>query len=119
MRTEVLYSKLNDWGGDVSKARERLLEDDELYVSCLMKFAEDENFALLDSCMKKGDLKGAFDHAHAIKGVAGNLGLTPLFKAASKIVESLRANVNDNLDDMLEETMKLKDEFKRIIDESN
>mgnify|MGYP003585493441 CR=1 FL=1 len=117
MKTEVLYNQLTNWGADVSKARERLLEDDELYVSCLIKFAEDENFALLDSCMEKGDLKGAFDHAHAIKGVAGNLGLTPLFNAASQLVEPLRNGAAQSLGCKLEEVMRLKDEFTQIVGE--
>ncbi len=38
-----------------------------------------------------GDLTGAFEAAHTLKGVAGNLGLTPLYEAVCAIVEPLRS----------------------------
>ena len=38
-----------------------------------------------------GDLNTAFERAHSLKGVMGNVALTPLFEPISEITEELRA----------------------------
>ncbi|MEG0963534.1 MAG: Hpt domain-containing protein, partial [Lachnospiraceae bacterium] len=43
------------------------------------------------------DYKNAFDYAHTLKGVAGNMGLSPIYKAICDIVEPLRRNDYSNL----------------------
>ena len=43
--------------------------------------------------MEEGNLDDAFEHAHALKGVVGNLALTPLYETVSEITENLRAKV--------------------------
>ena len=45
----------------------------------------------LGAAIGSGDLDSAFEAAHTLKGVAGNLGLTSLFEAVRVIVEPLRA----------------------------
>ncbi|MBR5658308.1 MAG: Hpt domain-containing protein, partial [Lachnospiraceae bacterium] len=40
------------------------------------------------------DLKGAFEAAHALKGVLGNLSLTPLYEIVCEITELLRAQTD-------------------------
>lgn len=40
--------------------------------------------------MKARDYTAAFEAAHTLKGVVGNMGLTPLYQAVCEIVEPLR-----------------------------
>lgn len=78
-------------------------------------FAQDEGFASLGKCLADGDLRNAFDVAQTLKGVAGNLGLTPMFNTISDIVEPLRAGTDK---DTAENYKKLLDElefFKKCI----
>ena len=44
-----------------------------------------------DRAIDSGNLEAAFDAAHTLKGVVGNMGLTPLYKAVCDIVQPLRA----------------------------
>ena len=48
-------------------------------------------FAALADRLAAGDLAGGFAAAHALKGVAANLALTPLLTPVSEITEHLRA----------------------------
>ena len=77
----ILLEKLENYGADVNGAMSRFLKDEELYAVCLSAFESDEGFAELGEALKNQDYQQAFDAAHTIKGVAGNLGLTPLFEA--------------------------------------
>lgn len=87
---EALLKKLQEYGADTKGAMERFLDDTELYEMCLVTFMKDEGFAGLEKALAEKAYDKAFDHAHTLKGVAGNLGLTPLFQAISDIVEPLR-----------------------------
>ena len=91
----AMIQKLGDWGCDIPGALERLVDDEELYTSCLRLFAEEEGFATLDTCIATGAYDEAFDAAHTLKGVAANLGLTPIFMPVSNLVEALRAQKYD------------------------
>ncbi len=115
MQTGALYGKLIAWGADVAKARVRLLEDDELYVCCLKDFAADRNFELLKAAVREQNWKEAFELAHAIKGVAANLGLTPIFNISSQITEPLRAGEHEGIEDKIAAMEQIKEEYVSII----
>ena len=102
---EVL-EKLRAWGCDLDGALERFLGDEELYKSCLPMVAEDESF---------DGLKKAFDCAHTLKGVFANMGITPMFDTVEKIVEPLRAGINDGLMPVYEELSREREHLRSII----
>lgn len=58
----------------------------------------------------------AFDCAHTLKGVAGNLALNPLFKKISSIVEKLRAKDYENLVSMVKEIEAEYDNYKKAME---
>lgn len=98
------YSELRKWGCDVDGALERVVGDEELYRDCLQSIARDEAFFALGDALRAGDVGRAFDHAHTLKGVLANLGLTPLYDIVVCIVEPLRVK---NADGVMEEYEKL------------
>ncbi|MCI2068058.1 MAG: Hpt domain-containing protein [Bacilli bacterium] len=69
--------------------------NEALYVKFLKKFPMDASFPLIKPAFDKGDLEAAFEAAHTVKGVSGNLGLTRLYKATSNTVALLRAQEKD------------------------
>ncbi|MDD3401766.1 MAG: Hpt domain-containing protein [Hespellia sp.] len=87
-----LLDRCRAYGADVDATMERLVNDEELFEMCLAQFSEDAGFAELRTAIEAKDYHAAFEHAHALKGVAGNLGLTPLFEAISVLVEALRVD---------------------------
>ena len=80
----------NAYGGDNSTAMGRFFGNEGMYLRFLDMFFQDESFQQLENALDAGDLKDAFAAAHTLKGVAGNMGLTPFYDAVCVIVERLR-----------------------------
>ncbi|MEG0894395.1 MAG: Hpt domain-containing protein, partial [Oscillospiraceae bacterium] len=70
--------KLIEYGVPFTEVMERFVNDEELYCSCFQSFLEDSSFVALSTAIQLKDYNMAFEYAHTLKGVAGNLGLTPL-----------------------------------------
>lgn len=70
-------------GVDYDEAIERFGGNKELYKRIAVKFGDDPHFAALNDAIDRNDVEGAYHHAHALKGVAGNLSLGNLYRAAS------------------------------------
>ena len=90
MQQEPLLVKLADYGADIECIRDRFIDDMELYNMCFSSFLTDGGFEALERALAEKDYTAAFHAAHALKGVAGNLGLTPLYEALCELVEALR-----------------------------
>ncbi|MGD1816619.1 MAG: Hpt domain-containing protein [Pleomorphochaeta sp.] len=94
---EEKLNKLKNWGCDINGALDRFLNDKDLYFECLLMFVDDENFSELKNHINDEDQKIPFTYVHTLKGVAGNLGITPLFESLSELCEVLRSsNYNSN-----------------------
>lgn len=111
-----LFGRLKTWGCDVDGALERFLGDEEMYMDFLHQIAEEVSVVKLGEAIEAGDVQGAFDCAHTLKGVHGNMGLTPLYLLDIEIVEPLRTGSFDGVQDhyrkLVAENEKLKDILK-------
>ena len=58
------------------------------------------------------DLDGAFEAAHTLKGVAGNLGLTPLYRSVCAVVEPLR--IREERDDYADFYQAIRKEYEKV-----
>lgn len=78
-------------GVDYAEAMERFAGNEALFARLAVKYLNDPHFDGLREAMEAGDVKGAHQHAHTLKGVAGNLSFVDLYRAASRISDALRA----------------------------
>ena len=83
--------RLEAAGIDVEDALLRFMSDEGLMMKFLLRFPEDKNFQKLKQAMEEQDTAQAYTAAHTLKGVAGNLAMTALFRQVSAITEDLRA----------------------------
>lgn len=90
MRTELLHA-LNQCETDVDGAIKRFSGNESLYISCLCAFLSDNTMAELTKAIGSSAWDDAFTAAHALKGLAGNMGFIPLFHAAAELVVLIRA----------------------------
>lgn len=90
MDTTSLIEKLTAYGADIRGIQDRFRGDTELYGKCYRAFLVEPNLALLEQAMTAQEHSQAFESAHALKGLSGNLGLTPLYDTLCRLVESLR-----------------------------
>lgn len=82
---------LKNYGANTDEGLTRCMNNEMLYLRLAGKVLEDGNFDKLSSSIEAGNLDDAFEAAHALKGVLGNLSLTPLYEKASEITELLRS----------------------------
>lgn len=111
----MLLDKLRNWGCDVDGALERFVGDEDLYKMCLNTVLEDKAFAGLGETLRASQTKEAFDHAHTLKGVLANMGLTPMFDITVRIVEPLRTGDTDGLLSIYEELLESKELLARMV----
>ena len=103
--------ELESWGCDIAGAMERFLGDEEFYFECYEQALEDPGFEQLKEALDAHNIKEAFDHAHSLKGIIANLGLTSLFDIIFDIVEPLRAGKEDGVADKYEELLKERERY--------
>lgn len=88
----ITLEKLQDFGADVKTGLARCMGKEDFYLRMVSKALEDEDgIEKLKQAMEAEDIRGGFEAAHALKGVYGNLSLTPLYDPMSELTEILRA----------------------------
>ena len=87
----ITIESLRAYGADVNDGLARCMNNESFYLRLVGKAAADEGYERLRDALGAGDLAAAFEQAHALKGVLGNLSLTPLFNLVSALTEQLRA----------------------------
>lgn len=112
-----VISELKNWGCDISGALDRFLDDEELYISCLHTVIYDPAYEKLGEALNAQQIADAFEYAHTLKGVLANMGLTPIYDIAVRIVEPLRAGNGENLIPVYEELLAANARLKSIINE--
>ena len=71
--------------------------------------ADDE----LEKLIAAGDLDKAFEVAHALKGMYGNISITPIFKPINEMTEMLRARKNVDYSPFIKEA---KEQKQKLVD---
>ena len=114
---EKFRRQLEENGADVEATLKRFVGNDAIYLKFLGKFPNDPNYANLGLNMESENFEEAYKCAHALKGVVGNLGLTPIFDNVSVLVEELRNKTNAEVDAAAadEEWQKIKTVYEQFI----
>ncbi len=95
---EKFRRQLEESGADVEATLNRFMGNDAIYRKFLGKFPSDPNYENLGTNIESENYEEAYKCAHALKGVVGNLGLTPIYEAVSTLVEELRNKANADVD---------------------
>lgn len=109
----TILSELDAWGCDVTGALKRCFGDTEFYLRWVKEFSSDPGFEKLDRELQMKKYTDAFRTAHGLKGDSGMLGLTPLFLSICPLVEDLR---NERLDSLDEDYGHIKCEYEKFVD---
>lgn len=108
--------ELKAYGANTEEALSRLMGNESFYLALIPKVFKDKNFDLLSSGIAEGDLDKAFDAAHSLKGVLGNLELTPILRPMLEITELLRHKENADYDSYLEEIFRQKAALEKLFE---
>lgn len=110
-----LLEELAENGADINDGLARMMNNQALYERLLKKLpdsiAEQEVLSFIDS----GDIETATKNAHTIKGVTGNLSISPLYKNYTEIVNLLRSNKVEEARKLYVETVPVQKKFIELI----
>ena len=103
--------KLRELGANVDEGLERCMGMEDFYLEMIELGLSDDRFEALGKALEEGNLDDAFEHAHALKGVVGNLALTPLYETVSEITENLRAKVQTDYEIIYKKILSQRESF--------
>ncbi len=106
---------LKNFGADTETGLHRCMDNEALYLRLVGSVPAEPKFESLENAINAGDLEGAFEAAHALKGVFGNLSLTPLYDKASDITELLRAKTDTDYAPLIADLKASRDELAGLI----
>ena len=90
----ITIDSLKNYGANVEEGLARCLNKEEFYLKMVNLGLADERFEKLAGILEAKDYDAAFEAVHALKGVIGNLALTPLYDPIEKMTELLRARTD-------------------------
>lgn len=111
-----LLEELKELGVDIEDGLKRLNKNEALYKRLLGTFVKTMKAKTLAPDFDANDCTEAIEIAHAIKGTAGNLSLTPVYEAYSEITNLLRAGQPEEARAILVKIIPVQDEIIQCIE---
>lgn len=100
---------LKEFGAATEDGLSRCMNNEEFYLKMVNMGLQDERFETMKSVLEEKKLDEAFEMAHAMKGVFGNLALDPIYKPISEMTELLRAQTDMDYMPLYEEIKGQRD----------
>ena len=86
----ITTDSLRAFGANVDEGLKRCMGMEAFYLQMVGRAVNDMKIDELKAAVAEGDTGKAFELAHAMKGVWGNLSITPLYEPTSRLTELLR-----------------------------
>ena len=100
---------LCQFGANTQDGLGRCMNNESFYLRLVNMALEDAGFEKLKAAIENNDKKAAFEAAHALKGVLGNLSLTPLYAPTSELTELLRAEADADYPALLDQILRQRE----------
>ena len=109
----LTVEKLKNLGVNAEEGLTRCMNNETFYLKLVGMALNEPNFERLQNAVAEGNVKEAFESAHALKGVIGNLSLTPIYNPLNEMTEELRGknempDVRGLLSQVMEELEKIR-----------
>ena len=90
----ISIDRLKAYGANVDEGLARCMNNEDFYLRVVNMALADANFDKLKAAVEKGDTPAAFEAAHALKGLVGNVALTPILKPVCALSDTLKGNTD-------------------------
>ena len=107
---------LKQLGCDTDDGLSRCMGNEAFYFKLIGKVIDDKNFQALEDAVAAKDLDKAFDAAHSLKGVLGNLALTPVYQPVNEITELLRERKDMDYSEYLKTISEKRKELAALME---
>lgn len=111
-----LLEELKALGVNVDEGLERLAGNEALYKRLLGTFTKTINTYMVEPDFDRNEYSEIIEKTHAIKGITGNLSLTPLYEAYTQIVNLLRAGDPEQANTVLKGILPVQNEILDCIE---
>ena len=110
----LTIESLKEIGVKPEDGLKRCMDMEDFYLKLVRTVPEDQGFQKLQEALDGQDLDAAFEAAHSLKGVLGNLSLTPLYEPVYEITELLRSRTEMDYTPLLEQIMEQRDILEKL-----
>lgn len=114
-----LINELEDLGVNTKDALNRFMNNSALYERMLKKLPTSVKDLEVMAYFEAGDYEKALSNAHTLKGVTGNLSITPLYDAYTEIVAFLRANNPEKAKEILANILPVQEKIIECIENNS
>lgn len=97
----LTIEKLREYGANVEEGLNRCMNNEAFYLKLVNLFLMKNDFNKLKEAIDNNNLEEGFKAAHALKGVLGNLSLTPLSNIIYEMTELLRNKVQRDYNEFI------------------
>lgn len=111
-----LLEELKNLGVNVDEGVERLMGNASLYERMLFKFLDMMKKSTVNPDFDSDNYGDVIEVAHAIKGSAGNLSVTPIYEAYAEVVRLLRAGQPEQAKEVLKNIQPVQEEILNCIE---
>ncbi len=105
---------LNALGVNTQEGLSRCMNNEAFYLKLVNMALDNGGYAQLTAAVRAGDKHAAFEAAHALKGMVGNLSLTPLYEPVSEMTELLRAGSEADYESLLQKMLDSLEALKAL-----
>ncbi len=106
---------LKEFGANTEAGLKTCMGREDFYLRMVNMIPGDANFQKLFDAMDAQDPVAAFEAAHALKGSAGNLALTPIYEPACTLTELLRGRTGNDCSDCLELAAAIRSAYEKLV----
>ena len=105
---------LREYGANVDEGLERCMGMEDFYLEMIELGISDERFEQLGKDLEANNLNDAFETVHALKGVIGNLALTPLYETICEVTEHLRSREEIDYKPLYDKLIEQRNQLKEL-----
>ncbi|MDE6627528.1 MAG: hypothetical protein K2K56_14330 [Lachnospiraceae bacterium] len=111
-----LFDELRELGVDIDDGLKRLGGNESLYNRLLGSFVKTMKEQIVEPDFDCTDYTGTTERAHTIKGIAGNLSITPVYEAYTDIVNLLRGGKPEEAKKILVDIIPVQETIMQCIE---
>jgi len=111
----TLLEELAALGADITDGLNRLMNNEAIYIKLLKKLPDSIAKLEVLPFIESGDIETAIQNAHTIKGMTGNLSVTPLYHAYTEIVNMLRGGKVEEARQLYNQTAGVQEKILETI----
>lgn len=111
-----MIDKLKELGVNTDEGLKRFMGNAALYERMMGKLPANVRSQEVMKHFDEKDYQAALESTHTLKGVTGNLSVTPLYQAYSEAVRLLRENEPEKAREVVEAVLPLENEILNCIE---